>query len=135
MFLAFQPRTILLLSKIVHFFKERGISDIHKTTGEEILIVPNMHITFGDEDFSDEGNFRYVMGWAVEGIDDDVDLYEDLRSQYNEYHHMSLKDKATITHNELRRMLDASGMRGCDWDYTKTYDIYVKRNNEWERKE
>lgn len=110
------------------------MSYINKDTGEEIIIVPNLHITFGDEDFSDDGNFMYVMGWALEGIDDDVDLYEELQSQYNEYHHMSLKDKATITHKELVRLLDESGMRGCDWDYTKTYDIYVKRNNEWEKK-
>ena len=110
------------------------MSYIHKETGEEILIVPNLHITFGDEDFSDDGNFMYVMGWALEGIDDDEELYEELEREYNEYHQMSLADKATINHNELRRMLDASGMRGCDWDYTRTYDIYVKRNNEWEKK-
>lgn len=111
------------------------MSYINTETGEEILIVPNLHITFGDEDFDDDGQFMYVLGWAVEGIDDDNDLYEDLLTQYNEYHHMSLEDKATITHQELVRLLDDSGMRGCEWDYTRTYDIYVKHNNQWEKKQ
>ena len=110
------------------------MSYIHKKTGEEILIVPNLHITFGDEDFSDDGSFKYVMGWALEGIDDDEDLYEELRSEYDEYEHMSLEDKATITHKELVRLLDESGMRNCDWDYTPVYDIYIKQNNQWEIK-
>ena len=111
------------------------MSYINKETGEEILIVPNLHITFGDEDFDDDGQFMYVMGWALEGIDDDVDLYEELKSQYDEYHHMSLADKATITHQELARMIENSNMRGCDWDYTRTYDIYVKQDNQWEKKQ
>ena len=108
--------------------------NVEVSKDEEILIVPNMQITFGDEDFNDDGQFMYVIGWAIEGIENDNDLYEELDREYKEYHHMSLEDKATITHNELRRMLDASGMRGCEWDYTETYDIYVKRNNQWEKK-
>ena len=115
-------------------FMERDMSYINKATGEEILIVPNLHITFGDEDFNDDGQFMYVMGWAIEGIEDDNDLYEELNDEYNEYHHMSLEDKATINHNELRRMIEASGMRGSDWEYTRTYDVYVKSNNQWEKK-
>ena len=115
-------------------FMERDMSYINKATGEEILIVPNLHITFGDEDFNDDGSFDYVMGWALEGIDDDNDLYEELSKQFEEYQNMSLEDKATITHQELVRLLDESGMRMCDWDYTETYDIYVKRNNQWEKK-
>ena len=110
------------------------MSYINKETGEEIIIVPNLHITFGDEDFNDDGQFMYVMGWALEGIDDDNDLYEELSKQFEEYQNMSLEDKATITHQELVRLIDDSGMRGCDWDYTETYDIYVKRNNQWEKK-
>lgn len=110
------------------------MSYINKATGEEIIIVPNMHITFGDEDFHDDGSFDYVMGWALEGIEDDNDLYEELDRELEEYRQMSLEDKATINHNELRRMLDASGMRNCEWDYTRTYDIYAKRNNKWEKK-
>jgi len=110
------------------------MSYINKETGEEILIVPNLHVTFGDEDFHDDGKFTYVMSWALEGIDDDNDLYEELSKQFEEYQNMSLKDKATITHQELVRLLDESNMRMCDWDYTETYDIYVKRNDKWEEK-
>lgn len=115
-------------------FMERDMSYVNKATGEEIIIVPNLHITFGDEDFHDDGSFDYVMGWALEGIDDDRKLYNSLKKQFNKYDKMSLEDKATTTHEELISLLDDSGMRYCDWDYTKTYDIYVKRNNQWEKK-
>lgn len=113
------------------------MSYINKETGEEILIVPTLHVTFGDEDFDDDGSFDYVMGWALDGMQDisDDESYEELRAEYDEYESMSLEDKATITHQELVRMLEESGMRSCSWDYTKINDIYVKQNDQWEKKD
>ena len=115
--------------------KERGMSYIHKHTGEEILLVPNLHIEFGDEDFSDDGNFTYVMGWALEGMRDfdNYETYTDLKNRFKEYKGMSLEDRATITHEELSRLIQDTDMRLCDWSYIKTYDVYAKRDGTWEK--